>query len=59
MLFLKELHSHLVYKFSCGNWNVTYYGKTERYLNVKFSEHIDVSHLTGKGLEIIIASDFY
>ena len=24
----KELQSHLVYKFSCGNCNVTYYGKT-------------------------------
>ena len=30
----KELQSHLVCKFSCGNCNVTYYGKTECYLNV-------------------------
>ena len=38
----KELQSHLVYKFSCGNCNVTYYVKTERYLNVRSSEHIGI-----------------
>ena len=47
----KELQSHLVYKFSCGNCNVTYYGKTERHLNVRSSEHIGISHLTGKRVE--------
>ena len=30
----EELQSHLVYKFSCSNCSVTYYGKTERHLNV-------------------------
>ena len=35
----------------CGNYNVTYYGKTERHLNVKSSEHIGISHLTGKRVE--------
>ena len=47
----KELQSHLVYKSSCGNCNVTYYGKTERYLNVRSSEHIGISHLTGTRVE--------
>ena len=47
----KELQTHLVYKFLCGNWNVTYYGKTERHLNVRSSEHIVISHLTGKRVE--------
>ena len=47
----KELQSHLVYKFSCGNYNVTYYDKTERHLNVRSSEHIGISHLTGKRVE--------
>ena len=47
----KELQSHLVYKFSCGNCNVTYYGKTEHHLNVRSSEHICISHLTGKRVE--------
>ena len=29
----KDLQSHIVYKFSCGNCSVAYYGKTELYLN--------------------------
>ena len=36
---------------SCGNCNVTYYGKTERHLNGRSSEHIGISHLTGKRVE--------
>ena len=47
----KELQSNLVYKFSCGNCNITYYGKTERHLNVRSSEHIGISHLTRKRVE--------
>ena len=47
----KQLPSHLVYRFSCGNCNVTYYGKTERHLNVRSSEHIGISHLTGRRVE--------
>ena len=47
----KELQSHLVYKFSCSNCNVTYYGKIECHLNVRSSEHIGISHLTGKRVE--------
>ena len=35
----------------CGNCNVTYYGKTERHLNVRSSEHIGISHLAGKRVE--------
>ena len=30
----KELQSHIVYKFSCSNCSVTYYGKTEGHLIV-------------------------
>ena len=47
----KELQSHIVYRLSCGNCNVTYYGKTERHLNVRSSENIGISHLTGKSVE--------
>ena len=42
---------HLVYNFSCGNCNVTYYDKTERHLNVRSSEHTGILHLTGKRVE--------
>ena len=50
-VILIELQSHLVYKFSCNNYNVTYYGKTERHLNLRSSEHLGISHLTGKRVE--------
>ena len=41
------LRSHLVYKFSCKNCNATYYGKSGRQLNVRSSELIGLSPLTG------------
>ena len=44
----KELCSHIVYKFLCSNCNITYYGKTERHLNVTSGEHLSLSTLTGK-----------
>ena len=44
----KELRSHLVYKFSCGICNDTYYGKTERHIKVRSGEHLGISALTGK-----------
>ena len=47
----KELQSHIIYKFSCSNCNITYYGKTERHLNVRPGEHLSISHLTGKRVE--------
>ena len=47
----KELQFHIVYKFSCGNCNATYYGKTEPHLNVRCSEYIGISHSTGKRVE--------
>ena len=40
--------SHLVYKLSCSSFNATYYGKTERHLNVRSGEHVGLSTLTGK-----------
>ena len=50
-VIFKELQSHLVHKFLCGNWNVTYFDKTERHHNVRSSEHIGTPHLTGKRVE--------
>ena len=43
----KELSSHLVYKFSCRSCHATYYGKTERHLNVRSGGHIGLSSRTG------------
>ena len=43
-----NLRSNVVYKFSCGRCNATYYGETCRYLNVRVGEHSSISTLTGK-----------
>ena len=34
--------------FLCSNCNITYYGETERHLNVRSGEHLSLSALTGK-----------
>ena len=47
----KELQYHLVYKFLCANYNVTYYSKTEHHINVRSSERVGISHLRGKRVE--------
>ena len=44
----KELRSHIVCKFLCSNCNITFYGETERHLNVRSGEHLSLSDLTGK-----------
>ena len=42
------LRSHLIYKFQCSNFNITYYGETERHAKVRAGEHISTSPLTRK-----------
>ena len=42
------LHCNVVYKFSYGRCNATYYGETYRHLSVRVGEHSGVSPLTGK-----------
>ena len=43
-----NLRSNVVYKFSCGRCNATYYGETCRHLSIRVGEHSGVSPLTGK-----------
>ena len=45
------LRSNVVYKFSCGRCNATYYGETCRHLSVRVGEHSGISPLTGKKLK--------
>ena len=40
--------SHVVYKFTCGECNITYIGKTTRHLKVRMCEHLGISHITKK-----------
>ena len=46
-----KLRSNVIYKFSYGRWNATYYGKTCRHLNIRGDEDSDVSPLTRKKVE--------
>ena len=46
------LLSGLVYMFKCGGYNATCYGKTKRHFKFRICEHLGISHLTGKKVEI-------
>lgn len=54
----KELLSNLVYRYSCGNCNVTYYDRTERQLKIRASEHSGVTSLIGKRVKCPKTSAF-
>ena len=41
-----DLVSRVVYKHTCGRCNSSYYGETDRHLNVRSGEHIGISPLT-------------
>ena len=41
----------IVYNFLCRSFSFTYYGKTERHFNVRSSEYIGISYVTGKRVE--------
>ena len=43
-----KVRSFVVYKFTCGECNVTYIGKTKRHLKVRMCEHLGISYITGK-----------
>ena len=43
-----NLCSNVVYRFSCGRCNATYYGETCWHLNIRVDEHSGVSPLTRK-----------
>ena len=42
------LRSNIVYKFTCGRCNATYYGETCRHFKVRVGEHSGISSLTNK-----------
>ena len=46
------LLSGVAYKYKCGGWNATYYGKTKRHFKVRICEHLGISHLTGEKVMI-------
>ena len=42
------LRCNIVYKFTCGRCNATYYGETCRHFKVRVGEHSGISPLTNK-----------
>ena len=49
---LKMLLSGLAYRYKCGGCNGTHYGKTKRHFETRISEHLGISHPTGKKIKI-------
>ena len=43
-----KIHSDLIYRYTCSNWNVTYYGKSYRHFFTRAAEHMRISNLTEK-----------
>ena len=46
-----DLVSGVVYEYTCGRCNSSYYGDTERHLKVRSGEHIGISPLTFKKMK--------
>ena len=47
-LLPSDLVSGVLYKYTCGRCNSTYYGETEKKIKVRFGEYIGISTLTFK-----------
>ena len=47
------IRSDILYRYTCSNCKVTYYGKTCRHLLTGSAEHMGVSNLTGKRLKCV------
>ena len=47
----KKIRSGIIYRYTCSNCKVTYYGKTFRHFYTKAAEHMGISNLTGKQLK--------
>ena len=47
----KKIRSGIIYRYTCSNCKVTYYGKTFGHFYTRAAEHMRISNLTGKCLE--------
>ena len=47
----KKIRSGIIYRYTCSNCKVTYYGKTFRHFYIRAAEHMEISNLTRKRLE--------
>ena len=49
----KEIYSDTVYRYTCSNCKVTYYGKTYQHFFTRAAEHMGISNLIGKRLKSV------
>ena len=49
----KKICSGIIYRYTCSNCKVIYYGKTFRQFYTKAAEHMGISNLTGKRLKSV------
>ena len=54
----KKIRSDLVYRYTCSNCNVTYYGKTYRHFLTGAAEHMGISNSTEKRVRNVKQSAF-
>ena len=52
----KKIRSGIIYRCTCSNCKVTYYGKTFRHFYTRAAEHMGISNLTGKRLKTVMQS---
>ena len=52
----KKICSGIIYRYTCSNCKVTYYGKTFRHFYTRAAEHMGISNLTGKCLKNVMQS---
>ena len=53
---LETFQSNFNYKFKCGSCTAPYYGKTDRHMKVRVSEHQGVSPRTGKRVKGMVST---
>ena len=55
----KKICSGIIYRYTCSNCKVTYYGKTFSHFYIRVAEHMGISNLTGKRLKNVMQSAIY
>ena len=53
----KKSRSFHVYRYTCSNCNVTYYGKTYHHFFTRAAEYMGGSNRTGKNIKDLVVSD--
>ena len=57
--FEKKIRSGIIYRYTCSNCKVTYYGKTFHHFYTRGAKHMVISNLTGKCLKNVMQSAIF